>query len=102
MDAQYRFLKTVCRLSGGKGWVSYAQIQKAWRACPEENVLLNLANYSYVTVDLEHGTCKFFPSPEAFSYVRTRKDSIRNLIVTTATLMLALGTLLLQINDSFF
>ena len=66
MDAQYKFLKTVCKLSMGERWVSYAEIKQHWKKCPDRSVLLNLANHSYVEVN----GVLFFPNPEAFSYVR--------------------------------
>ena len=94
MDAQYKFLKIVCRKSKGKDWVSYSSVCKAWgRRCPSQTVISNLANYTYVDIDYkaEH---LYFPRPEAFSYVRQCRDSIRNLIVTTATLAVAIWTLI--------
>lgn len=93
MDKQYKFLKIVCRLSRGEQWVSYKDVKKKWRKCPPEHVLLNLANHTYVECDGGISNLKFFPNPEAFSYVRQRRDSIRNLFVTSATLLVAVWTL---------
>lgn len=90
MDAQYKFLKTVCKLSKGERWVTYSEIKKHWSKCPDRSVLLNLANHSYVAVS----GMAFFPNPEAFSYVRQCKDSIRNLIITTTTLLVSVGAFL--------
>lgn len=97
MDVQYKFLKKVCRMSNGVEWVSYSQLAKSWRRCPKCSVLLNLADNTYVTAIPELDGVKFFPLPEAFSYVRQRKDSTRNLIVTVATLVIAAFTLALQL-----
>lgn len=90
MDAQYKFLKTVCKLSKGERWVTYSEIKEHWSKCPDRSVLLNLANHSYVTVS----GMAFFPNPEAFSYVRQCKDSIRNLVITTTTLLVSVGAFL--------
>lgn len=90
MDAQYKFLKTVCKLSKGERWVTYSEIQERWRKCPDRSVLLNLANHSYVEVS----GMSFFPNPEAFSYVRQCKESIRNLVITSATLLVSVGAFL--------
>ena len=94
MDKQYKFLKIVCKLSHGEKWVPYSEVKKKWRKCPSETVLLNLANHTYVDSSGGIKNLSFFPNPEAFSYVRQRKDSIRNLFVTTATLLVAVWTLL--------
>ena len=90
VDAQYKFLKTVCKLSLGERWVSYAEIKQHWKKCPDRSVLLNLANHSYVEVN----GVLFFPNPEAFSYVRQCRDSVRNLVITSATLLVSVGALL--------
>lgn len=95
MDAQYKFLKTVCRLSQGIEWVTYSEVKKVWRKCPEQDVIANLAKHTYV--DAEHDSKtgdRYFPKPEAFSYVRQCRDSIRNLVITAATLLVAVWTFL--------
>lgn len=97
MDKQYKFLKTVCKLSKGERWVTYQDIRAHWRKCPGRDVLLNLANHTYVDVHGIRDDMSFFPNPEAFSYVRQCRDSVRNLIVTTATFLVSVGTLLAAI-----
>lgn len=97
MDNQYKFLKLVCKLSNATDWVTYDALRKHWKNCPPEKVLINLAEHSYVEHLHEQSGYLFFPNPEAFSYVRQCQDSIRNLIVTSATLLVAVWTLLATI-----
>lgn len=60
------------------------------RSAPTAAYFLNLANHSYVEVN----GVLFFPNPEAFSYVRQCRDSVRNLVITSATLLVSVGALL--------
>lgn len=94
MDIQYEFLKRVCKLSKGENWVPYSVVRSNWKQCPEQAVLNNLAKYTYVDTNRDKGEDQYFPKPEAFSYVRQCRDSIRNLVITLATFLVAVWTLL--------
>ena len=95
MDAQYKLLRIICRESKALEWVPYSRIKQKWPDCPDTNVILNLANLTYLEVDGVGENSRFFPLPEAFTYVRQCRDSTRNLVVTVITLLLSLATLLL-------
>lgn len=97
MDAQYKFLRIVCKLSQGKNWVTYQQVAAQWKHCPTKDVLANLANHTYVDIDWRSDAPAYFPTPEAFSYVRQCRDSVRNLVITAATLLVTVWTLLTTI-----
>ena len=96
-DYQYKLLKIICKKSRGIDHVSYSEIKKAWKKCPEPNAILNLCKGAYLQSDYKDKEYYFFPNPEAFSYVRQCRDSFRNLIVTSATLLVAVWTLLATI-----
>ena len=99
MDAQYQLLRIVCRESKALEWVPYAVIKQKWRGCPDVNAILHLANLTYLEVDDVGDNPRFFPLPEAFTYVRQCRDSTRNLVVTIITLLLSLATLLLTVAE---
>ena len=88
MDAEYQLLRIVCRESKALEWVPYAVIKQKWRGCPDVNAILHLANLAYLEVDGVGENSRFFPLPEAFTYVRQCRDSTRNLVVTIITLRL--------------
>ena len=92
MDAQYKFLRILCKKSKGERWVTYEEICKAWKKCPKQDVIANLAKTTYIQIEYKP-VIEYFPNPEAFSYVRQCNDSIRNLVVTSATLLVAVWTL---------
>lgn len=105
MDYQYQFLKRLCAMSEGRTRVTDSQIRAIWDGCPDKEVLVNLANYAYMDIEHEGGEISYMPSPTAFSYVRQCRDSIRNLIVTSATLFVSVLTLLASVYaivDPFF
>lgn len=101
VDEQYILLKNICEMSRGWDWVLYSDLKVRWPECPPEEVILNLANYTYIQVSQSNikgpngfYIDKYFPNPEAFSYVRQCRDSLRNLVITTATLFVTVWTLL--------
>lgn len=97
MDAQYRLLRIVCRESKAFEWVPYAVIKQKWKNCPDVNVILNLTNELYLSKSGSgEGSC-FLPLPQAFTYVRQCRDSIRNLVITVLTLLISLATLALTL-----
>jgi hypothetical protein len=97
MDVQYQFLKRVCAISKGKCSVPYSQLKSIWKKCPDKDTILNIANRVYVETSQSEGESSYFPIPEAFAYVRQCRDSIRNLIVTTTTLVVSVLALLTSI-----
>lgn len=100
-DEQYMLLKSICEISRGRNWVLHGELVAHWPDCPPQEVVANLSKSAYIDAELsdardangKHIYC-YFPKPEAFSYVRQCRDSIRNLVVTSATLLVTVWTLL--------
>lgn len=100
-DEQYMLLKSICEISRGRDWVLHSELVERWPNCPPQEVVHNLANHTYIDTQLSEirgsegeRMWRYFPNPETFSYVRQCRDSLRNLVVTSATLLVAVWTLL--------
>lgn len=100
-DEQYMLLKSICEISRGRDRVLHSELAERWPDCPPQEVVANLTKFAYIDSELsdtrdengKHIYC-YFPKPEAFSYVRQCRDSLRNIVVTSATLLVAVWTLL--------
>lgn len=100
-DEQCMLLKSICEISCGRDRVLHSELEERWPDCPPQEVVASLTRFSYIDTELsdardasgKHIYC-YFPKPEAFSYVRQCRDSIRNLVVTSATLLVTVWTLL--------
>ena len=78
-DEQYMLLKSICEISRGRNWVFHSELVERWPNCPPQEVVANLAKYTYIDSELSDTRdaegkriWHYFPKPEAFSYVRKR------------------------------
>ena len=102
MDAQYKFLRLLCRLSKGSRWVPASELRSHWNSMPSYETLSRIGRNVYFesNYNKDIGEVEYIPLPAAFTHVRQCRDSIRNLIVTTVTLVFTALALLLQVMDS--
>lgn len=92
-DAQYKLLKQVCSLFDGDNYVLEKDLKATWPACPSHNAILNLVSGSYLDYNNDVHNPGYIPLPETITLVRERKRSTVLLIISVATLVVAILTL---------
>lgn len=93
-DARYKFLLTLCRLYDGENYVSEVDIRRVWKGCPNHNTILNFGPEQYFTRNNDFLNPAYIPAPDAFDYIRQRRNSKATLIIGIITLAVSVLTLL--------